>query len=70
MNSDQKDVISTDSPKGEQSMTTVNGPALHNPMLSSHKQETRRFKRRLTLEVLSPIRRTGCDAMPVWPPYC
>lgn len=64
MNSDQKDVISTDSPKGEQSMTTVNGPALHNPMLGSHKQETRRFKRRLTLEVRSPIRRTGCDAMP------
>ena len=59
LDEDEKGVISTDTPGGEQSMTTVNEPGLYNLVLGSRKPQARRFKRWVTHEVLPAIRRTG-----------
>lgn len=59
LEADEKGVISTDTPGGRQSMTTVNEPGLYSLILSSRKPEAKRFKRWVTHEVLPAIRRTG-----------
>jgi prophage antirepressor-like protein len=64
LDEDEKGVISTDTPGGEQSMTTVNEPGLYNLVLGSRKPQARRFKRWVTHEVLPAIRRTGRYAIP------
>ena len=55
----EKGVIATDTPGGEQSMTTINEPGLYNLVLGSRRPEAKRFKRWVTHEVLPAIRRTG-----------
>ncbi|WP_094555478.1 Bro-N domain-containing protein [Synechococcus sp. 1G10] len=64
LDDDEKGVISTDTPGGEQVMTTVNEPGLYNLVIGSRKPEARRFKRWVTHEVLPTIRRTGRYAIP------
>lgn len=64
LDDDEKGVISTDTPGGEQVMTTVNEPGLYNLVLGSRKPEARRFKRWVTHQVLPTIRRTGRYAIP------
>ena len=54
----EKGVIATDTPGGEQYMTTINERGLYNLVLGSRRPEARHFKRWVTNEVLPAIRRT------------
>ena len=56
---DEKGVISTDTPGGEQQMQAVNEPGLYVLVLSSRKPEAKAFKRWVTHEVLPALRRDG-----------
>ena len=64
LDDDEKGLGSTETPGGEQSMTTVNEPGLYNLVLGSRKPEAKRFKRWVTHEVLPAIRRTGYYTVP------
>lgn len=59
LDDDEKGVISTDTPGGEQQMQAVNEPGLYALVLSSRKPEARAFKRWVTHEVLPALRRDG-----------
>ena len=59
----EKGVIATDTPGGEQSMTTINEPGLYNLVLGSRRPEAKRFKRWVTHEVMPAIRRTRRHAL-------
>lgn len=59
LDDDEKGVISTDTPGGEQRVQTVNEAGLYTLVLSSRKPEAHAFKRWVTHEVLPAIRRTG-----------
>lgn len=59
LDDDEKGVISTDTPGGEQQMQAVNEPGLYVLVLSSRKPEARAFKRWVTHEVLPALRREG-----------
>jgi prophage antirepressor-like protein len=59
LDDDEKGLGLTETPGGNQSLTTVNEPGLYNLVLGSRKPEARRFKRWVTHEVLPSIRRTG-----------
>lgn len=59
LDDDEKGVISTDTPGGEQQMQAVNEPGLYVLVLSSRKPEARAFKRWVTHEVLPALRRDG-----------
>lgn len=59
LDDDEKGVISTDTPGGEQQMQAVNEPGLYVLVLSSRKPEARAFKRWVTHEVLPVLRRDG-----------
>ena len=64
LDDDEKGLGQTETPGGEQSMSTVNEAGLYNLVLGSRKQEARRFKRWVTHEVLPAIRRTGRYSIP------
>lgn len=59
LDDDEKGVISTDTPGGEQQMQAVNEAGLYVLVLSSRKPEARAFKRWVTHEVLPALRRDG-----------
>lgn len=59
LDDDEKGVISTDTPGGEQQMQAVNEPGLYVLVFSSRKPEARAFKRWVTHEVLPALRRDG-----------
>lgn len=59
LDDDEKGVISTDTPGGEQQMQAVNEPGLYVLVLSSRVPEARAFKRWVTHEVLPALRRDG-----------
>lgn len=59
LDADEKGVISTDTPGGEQKMSIVNEPGLYTLVLGSRKPEARAFKRWITHEVIPSIRRSG-----------
>ena len=59
LDDDEKGVISTDTPGGEQRVQAVNEAGLYTLVLSSRKPEAHAFKRWVTHEVLPAIRRTG-----------
>lgn len=59
LDDDEKGVISTDTPGGEQQMQAVNEPGLYVLVLSSRKPEAKAFKRWVTHEVLPALRREG-----------
>ena len=59
LDDDEKGVISTDTPGGEQQMQAVNEAGLYVLVLSSRKPEARSFKRWVTHEVLPALRREG-----------
>ena len=59
LDDDEKGVISTDTPGGEQQMQAVNEAGLYVLVLSSRKPEARAFKRWVTHEVLPALRREG-----------
>lgn len=48
LDDDEKGVISTDTPGGQQKMNVVNEPGLYALVLSSRKPEARAFKRWIT----------------------
>ena len=59
LDDDEKGVISTDTPGGEQQMQAVNEAGLYVLVLSSRKPEAKAFKRWVTHEVLPALRREG-----------
>lgn len=59
LDADEKGVISTDTPGGEQKMSIINEPGLYALVLGSRKPEARAFKRWITHEVIPSIRRSG-----------
>lgn len=59
LDDDEKGVISTDTPGGEQQMQAVNEAGLYVLVLSSRKPEAKAFKRWVTHEVLPALRRDG-----------
>ena len=59
LDDDEKGVISTDTPGGEQKMSIVNEPGLYSLVLGSRKPEAKNFKRWITHEVIPSIRKTG-----------
>ena len=59
LDEDEKGVISTDTPGGEQKMSFVNEPGLYTLVLGSRKPEAKLFKRWITHEVIPSIRKTG-----------
>jgi anti-repressor protein len=59
LDSDEKGVVSTDTPGGRQNLTTVNEFGLYSLVLSSRKPEAKQFKRWITHDVLPSIRKTG-----------
>lgn len=59
LDTDEKGVISNDTPGGVQQVLTVNEPGLYALVLGSRKPEARAFKRWITHEVLPSIRQHG-----------
>lgn len=59
LDDDEKGVISTDTPGGEQQMQAVNEAGLYVLVLSSRKPEAKAFQRWVTHEVLPALRRDG-----------
>lgn len=59
LDDDEKGVISTDTPGGEQQMQAVNEAGFYVLVLSSRKPEARAFQRWVTHEVLPALRRDG-----------
>lgn len=56
---DEKGIVSTDTPGGEQRMITVNEPGLYSLILASRKPQAHEFKRWVTHDVIPSIRKTG-----------
>ena len=59
LDDDEKGVVLTDTPGGQQNMSAVNEYGLYNLILGSRKPEAKQFKRWITHEVLPEIRKTG-----------
>ena len=59
LDDDEKGVVLTDTPGGEQQMQAVNEAGLYVLVLSSRKPEAKAFKRWVTHEVLPALRREG-----------
>lgn len=59
LDDDEKGVVLTDTPGGEQQMQAVNEAGLYVLVLSSRKPEAKAFKRWVTHEVLPALRRDG-----------
>lgn len=64
LDDDEKGVVLTDTPGGEQQMQAVNEAGLYVLVLSSRKPEARAFKRWVTHEVLPALRREGAYEVP------
>ena len=64
LDDDEKDVITNDTPSGDQEMTVVSEPGLYSLILRSRKPEAKAFKRWVTHEVLPSIRKTGAYVTP------
>jgi anti-repressor protein len=61
---DEKGVVLTDTPGGDQRIRTVNEPGLYALVLGSRKLEAKAFKRWITHEVIPSIRQHGMYATP------
>ncbi|NPD69322.1 phage repressor protein/antirepressor Ant (plasmid) [Lichenicola cladoniae] len=59
LDDDEKGVVSSDTPGGDQEMTIINESGLYSLVLTSRKPEAKVFKRWITSEVIPAIRRTG-----------
>lgn len=59
LDDDERGIISNDTPSGVQQMVIVSESGLFSLILSSRKQEAKRFKKWVTSEVLPSIRKTG-----------
>ena len=59
MDDDEKGVVKTDTPGGEQTLNIVSEPGLYKLIMRSRKPEARAFQRWVTHEVLPQIRQTG-----------
>ena len=59
LDEDEKGVVLTDTPGGEQNMNVVNEYGLYNLVLTSRKPEAKAFKRWITHDVIPAIRKTG-----------
>lgn len=59
LDEDEKDVVLTDTPGGNQKLQVVNEYGLYTLILSSRKPEARKFKRWITHEVIPSIRKHG-----------
>lgn len=59
LDDDQKGVVLTDTPGGDQKMATVNESGLYELIIRSDKPEARKFRKWITSEVLPQIRKTG-----------
>lgn len=64
LDDDEKGVVLTDTPGGEQQVQAVNEAGLYVLVLSSRKPEARAFKRWVTHEVLPALRREGAYEVP------
>lgn len=62
LDDDEKDVVSTDTLGGVQSVTIINEAGLYSLVLGSRKPEARAFKRWITHDVVPAIRRHGMYA--------
>lgn len=59
LDDDEKGVVLTDTPGGQQKMNVVNEPGLYALVLGSRKPEAKAFKRWITHEVIPSIRKSG-----------
>lgn len=59
LDEDERGIVSTDTPSGQQEMLVVSEPGLYSLIGSSKKQEAKAFKRWVNHEVLPSIRKTG-----------
>jgi hypothetical protein len=59
LDDDEKGVITNDTLGGKQEMTVISESGLYSLILTSRKEEAKRFKKWVTSEVLPAIRRTG-----------
>lgn len=64
LDDEDKGVISTDTPGGQQSVSVVSESGLYTLILGSRKPSAKSFKRWVTSEVLPAIRQTGAYALP------
>lgn len=64
LDGDERDVITNDTPSGEQEMSIVSEAGLYSLILRSRKPEAKAFKRWVTHEVLPSIRKTGAYVAP------
>jgi len=64
LDEDEKDVASTDTLGGSQSLTVINEPGLYTLILGSRKVEAKAFKRWVTHEVIPSIRKHGAYMTP------
>lgn len=64
LDEDEKGVISSDTPGGQQQLAAVNEAGMYTLVLTSRKAEAKSFKRWVTHEVLPAIRRTGSYGQP------
>lgn len=62
---DERGVVSTDTPGGQQNVIIINESGLYSLILTSRKEAARRFKKWVTAEVLPHIRKTGSYGKPV-----
>jgi anti-repressor protein len=64
LDEDEKDVVLTDTPGGNQKLQVVNEYGLYTLILSSRKPEAKKFKRWITHEVIPSIRKHGAYMTP------
>lgn len=64
LDEDEKDVVLTDTPGGNQKLQVVNEYGLYTLILSSRKPEAKKFKRWITHEVIPSIRKYGAYMTP------
>ena len=64
LDEDEKGVHIIHTPGGEQQMTIINEPGLYSVILKSRKPEAKKFKRWVTHEVISSIRKHGAYMTP------
>ena len=67
LDDDEKGVVSTDTPGGEQKLSFINEPGLYTLVLGSRKPEAKAFKRWITHEVIPSIRKTGAYSVKLSP---
>ena len=65
LDEDERDVVSTDTLGGKQSVNVVSESGLYSLILGSRKPEAKAFKRWITHEVIPAIRKTGAYSAPM-----